>query len=89
MPSNLVLFLFTAFFSGTPPQETGFLSRSVELDGVTYLYQVFVPSGWSPSQKWPVIFFLHGAGERGADGARQTKEGLPEILRREPKAHAP
>ena len=84
MPSTLLLLLLTAFFSGTPPQETGFLSRSVELDGVTYLYQVFVSSGWSPTQKWPVIFFLHGAGESGADGARQTDEGLPEILRRKP-----
>ncbi len=84
MASNLLVILSAILFNGAPPLDTGFLSRSVELDGVNYLYQVFVPSGWSSNQTWPVIFFLHGTGERGADGARQTDKGLPEILRRKP-----
>jgi len=76
--------MLTLGLSTSAPPETGFLSRSVELDGTTYLYQVFVPAQWTPEAKWPVIFFLHGAGERGADGMRQTEEGLPEILRTRP-----
>jgi predicted peptidase len=64
--------------------ETGFLARTVDLDGVSYRYQVFVPEGWRPDEPWPVILFLHGAGERGADGVKQLEEGLPEILRRRP-----
>jgi predicted peptidase len=62
-------------------QETGFLHRTVEVSGVSYKYQVFVPRGFSPGKKWPVVFFLHGAGERGSDGEGQTAIGLPARLR--------
>ena len=62
-------------------QETGFLHRTVEVDSVAYKYQVYVPPSFTPSKSWPVIFFLHGLGERGADGERQTDIGLPARLR--------
>ena len=61
--------------------ETGFLARTVEMNANSYRYQVFVPAQWTPDEEWPVIFFLHGAGERGDDGVRQLYKGLPEILR--------
>jgi predicted peptidase len=61
--------------------ETGFLHRTVEVGSVSYKYQVYVPSSFTPEKSWPVIFFLHGAGERGADGERQTDIGLPARLR--------
>ena len=64
-------------------QDTGFVSRTVDVDGVIYRYQVFVPSNWSADREWPVIFFLHGAGERGTDGVSQTDIGLPRRLRSE------
>jgi predicted peptidase len=64
--------------------QTGFLDRQVAVDGVTYRYQVYVPQGWTPAQKWPVVLFLHGAGERGDDGLLQTEVGLPSAVRRTP-----
>lgn len=77
--------LFLVLAHVTPAAaETGFLARTVDVDDISYRYQVFVPSQWTPDRKWPVIFFLHGAGERGDDGVRQTDEGLPEILRDQP-----
>lgn len=63
--------------------ETGFLHRTVEVDSVTYKYQVYLPESYTPSKTWPVVFFLHGAGERGGDGERQTELGLPARLREE------
>ncbi len=65
------------------PQETGFLNRQVTIDGTTYRYQVFVPVEYTSATKWPVILFLHGAGERGADGVLQTEVGLGRALRRD------
>lgn len=62
-------------------QETGFLHRTVEVDSVTYPYQVYVPSDWTPEKSWPVVLFLHGAGERGSDGDKQTTLGLPARIR--------
>lgn len=62
-------------------RDTGFLDRAVTIHGVNYKYQVFVPEDWTPHEKWPVILFLHGAGERGNDGILQTDVGLGTALR--------
>ena len=62
-------------------KETGFLDRTLSRHGTTFRYQVFVPENWSPKQKWPIILFLHGAGERGSDGLLQTLAGLPQAIR--------
>jgi predicted peptidase len=67
--------------------QTGFLDRSVTLGGVAYRYQLYVPANYSASQKWPVILFLHGAGERGDDGYLQTTAGLGTAIRRKPSAY--
>jgi predicted peptidase len=61
--------------------ETGFLDRSLSVRGKTLKYQIFVPENWSPERAWPVILFLHGAGERGSDGLLQTDGGLPQAIR--------
>jgi predicted peptidase len=61
--------------------ETGFLDRTVTLQGVHYKYQVFVPDDWTPRRKWPVILALHGAGERGDDGLLQTDVGVGTAIR--------
>jgi predicted peptidase len=54
----------------------------VTVDGVSHRYQVYVPAGYSPASRWPVILFLHGSGERGTDGLLQTDVGLGEGIRR-------
>src|SRR5712692_1511132 len=64
------------------PRETGFINRTVTINGTTYQYQVFVPAGWSSNKSWPVILFLHGAGERGEDGLVQTEVGIGTAIRR-------
>jgi predicted peptidase len=69
-------------------EETGFLDRSVTLHGVHHRYQVYVPATYAGSdQRLPVILFLHGAGERGSDGLRQTLVGLPAQIRDAPSRY--
>jgi predicted peptidase len=73
----------TAFTSTTRSQEpTGFLNRAIEVEGVSYRYQVYVPADYPRARRWPVILFLHGSGERGRDGILQTSVGLGEGIRR-------
>lgn len=43
-------------------------------------YAMFLPKGYSAEKKWPVLLFLHGAGERGTDGVLQTKIGIGPVL---------
>jgi poly(3-hydroxybutyrate) depolymerase len=66
------------------PQDTGFLNRTVSLQGTTYRYQIYVPEQWRPTQSWPIILFLHGRGERGFEGLWQTQVGLPMAVRDHP-----
>jgi predicted peptidase len=77
---TLALVLGTAVAQAKKP-ETGFLDRTVVFQGASYKYVVFVPENWSPKQKWPIILFLHGAGERGDDGLIQTEVGIGRAIR--------
>lgn len=63
-------------------RETGFLDRSLTVEGVAFPYQVYVPKGYDRSKPLPIILFLHGAGERGTDGLIQTEVGIGSAIRR-------
>lgn len=39
-------------------------------------HQIFIPGG-SKQNKWPLIIFLHGSGERGKDNQKQTVHVYP------------
>jgi predicted peptidase len=44
-------------------------------------YLLFLPDGYeSGDKKWPLILFLHGAGESGSDVERVKATGLPKLL---------
>jgi poly(3-hydroxybutyrate) depolymerase len=66
-------------------QDTGFLNRTITVNGSVYRYIVYLPMDWSSKQKWPVILFLHGSGERGSEGMDQTQIGLPSAVRSHPE----
>jgi predicted peptidase len=63
-----------------PP--TGFIYQTLEHDGETYAYSVFVPPEYTPDRAWPVILFLHGSGESGDDGFLQTEVGIGTAIRK-------
>ncbi len=43
------------------------------LTGTTMPYCLFLPEDYTASKKYPVILFLHGAGERGSDNRSQVR----------------
>ncbi len=58
-------------------EPTGQFQRRVFKDDKgEHKYALFVPANYSPARQWPVILFLHSAGERGTDGWKQTSLGL-------------
>lgn len=63
---------------------TGFLNKTVTVEGQVFRFQVYVPREFSPSTTWPVILALHGGGEYGSDGMRHTTVGLANAVRRFP-----
>lgn len=57
-----------------------FSARVVRDVGARYL--IYLPANYDPSggARWPLLLFLHGAGERGADLARVKIHGPPKLL---------
>ena len=49
-------------------------------------YLLFLPESYAQSnnQKFPLIFFLHGAGERGSDLDSVKRHGIPKIVETNP-----
>ncbi len=82
---HVLLIIICVLVAATPvwarKPETGFLNRTVKSNGVVYRYQVYVPADWERRKQWPVLLFLHGAGERGEDGLLQTDVGIGHAIR--------
>ena len=49
--------------------------------GDTLPYRLLLPENYDHTKKYPVIFFLHGAGERGNDNEKQLVHGAKVFLR--------
>jgi poly(3-hydroxybutyrate) depolymerase len=79
---SLALTNLTAFGQArAQPRTTGFLLKTFHDDAGSHKYTVFIPQEYAPSKKWPVILFLHGAGERGTDGVLPTTYGIGPLVR--------
>jgi predicted peptidase len=85
IPFTAIVFFLNATLSCAQSAESGFLNRTVSLDGIDYRYQTYIPHNYNNTEKWPVTLFLHGAGERGSDGLKQTQVGLGKAIRLNPE----
>jgi predicted peptidase len=45
-------------------------------------YRILYPENFNPDQQYPVLLFLHGAGERGSDNEKQLVHGAKLFLQR-------
>ncbi|HST43994.1 MAG TPA: prolyl oligopeptidase family serine peptidase [Luteimonas sp.] len=86
---GVLLALLAACTTLPRPALGTFVDRTVSVDGAAHRYRVFVPAGPADAapgsdRARPVVLFLHGSGERGADGAAPASVGLGPYLR----AHA-
>lgn len=56
-------------------EETFDLPNGKEMDFLLYL-----PKGYEKQEKWPLVLFMHGAGERGDDLSLVKKHGPPKLI---------
>jgi predicted peptidase len=64
----------------------GFLDRvHKDSDGKEAKYVLFVPQDYKGDKAYPLILFLHGSGETGDDGVKQTKVGLGKAIKNDEK----
>jgi predicted peptidase len=52
------------------------LVRSITVEKVAHRFAIWVPAGYDPKVASPCVVFLHGSGECGTDGLKQTTVGL-------------
>ena len=64
----------------------GFHLRSLKFGSDTRRYVVFIPEGHDIKTPSPVIFFLHGSGERGQDGIKSAQVALGPAILKNPAA---
>ncbi len=79
LPSVFIAGTFTLLRADTPAPSS--LEKRVHKNeaGETLPYRIFVPKNYDKSQKYALIVFLHGAGERGDDNEAQLKHA--QVLR--------
>ncbi len=53
-----------------------------EMEGQKLGYWLHVPEGEAPAGGWPVLLFLHGAGERGDNLDRVKVHGPPKLIQK-------
>src|SRR3546814_13283758 len=71
MGTHLLIALAIAFAPPAIAQSDG-QSPQPAIAADNYPYQLFLPRGYhaDPQANWPLLVFLHGSGERGAEAAR-------------------
>ena len=74
----LVALVLVAASAGAQPASLvdAFERRTIESNGLTMSYGLFVPEGYDPSVEYPVVVAFHGLGESGADLANLERHRL-------------
>src|SRR5262249_28232582 len=63
---------------------TGFIDKVYKgADGYEAKYVVFIPADYDGKKAFPIILFLHGAGQTGTDGRNQIRVGLAPAIKKE------
>ncbi len=88
---SLTLLSFTAVLSiflspgQAEAQDTDLYQQKTYLakNGTEIPYRILYPAGFDPSKKYPLVLFLHGAGERGNDNRAQLVHGSSLFLEKQ------
>ncbi len=91
----ILLATFAAALMATPPapaaesQTVASFQKTITRT-IGYQYLLHLPEGYDARAErvWPLIVFLHGSGERGADPWLVAKHGPPKLLRADAPAPA-
>ena len=89
MIKQAVIFLFTLHFAtgfamsaplSSADHRDRYEARSFTNDGGKKLnYRLLLPKGYDRNKTYPLVLFLHGAGERGSDNKIQLVHGMNEF----------
>ncbi len=76
MKKLVALFLMSILISSAFAQDLSQFKKENFIQGVdTLKYRILYPENFDANKKYPVVFFLHGSGERGNDNEKQLTHG--------------
>ena len=66
----------------TKPYAVGdvFDRRKIEVNGFTLPYRIYIPKNYDCGERYPLLVFLHGAGERGRDNEKQLTVAVQHLF---------
>lgn len=70
-----LLIMLCAGFAAASAQATYESKEFAASDGQCLKYRVLTPQDMNPKKKYPLVLFMHGAGERGDDNEAQLTHG--------------
>jgi len=89
---SLVL-VFAASACGQKPASPNpadeYEARTFSADGKTLNYRFLKPKDYDAAKKYPLVLFLHGAGERGSDNVAQLRHGASLFIKPEVREKFP
>lgn len=81
MPPSFLVALSILASQPAPAKEPSPLEKHVfEADGRKFPYRLLKPAKIAEGTKYPLVIFLHGAGERGSDNDKQLAHGVPQFV---------
>jgi predicted peptidase len=87
--SILYLILMLFGFNLKAQDLTQYLSRNYIKGKDSINYRILFPEDFDPSQKYPIVFMLHGSGERGDDNNKQLVHGGDLFLKNDNRKQFP
>ncbi|MCX2679297.1 prolyl oligopeptidase family serine peptidase [Galbibacter sp. EGI 63066] len=76
MKTTITTILLMVLMSGTlMAQDQLYQEKEFVVNKDTLKYRIMYPKGFSEDKQYPLVLFLHGAGERGSDNASQLIHG--------------
>lgn len=63
-----------------PQTVSDFKAGTHTFGGTKLPFRLFVPKNYQATQKYPLILFLHGAGERGSDNTKPVNDNLGALI---------
>lgn len=79
--AGLAVLLIGATLSFAGEIQHGFVPKVFKTDKGESKYVLFVPHSYQGDKEYPLILFLHGAGERGDDGEAPVRQGIANAIK--------
>ena len=85
MKSFFIVVFITAFSCslGNAQDFSVYQKKQFVMADDTLVYRIFYPDNYDASKKYPLLLFLHGAGERGNDNESQLMHGASLFIKKE------